>query len=163
MKVTGADFSADRKYRYSLWRVWDFKLPTISFCMLNPSTADENNHDPTVERCQRRANMLGYGTLIVVNLFAYRATEPYELYQVENNGGDPIGELNDRAILDALQTSKIMVCGWGQHGLFLGRGSKVLIMLKKRSPKRIHALSQNTSGQPTHPLYLPYNLTPYRI
>ena len=30
------------------------------FIMLNPSTADESDNDPTVERCERRARSMGF-------------------------------------------------------------------------------------------------------
>jgi hypothetical protein len=43
----GATFSPDRAYRYKLWRTWDQSLPTLAFVMLNPSTADEEQLDPT--------------------------------------------------------------------------------------------------------------------
>ena len=51
---SGACFSNDRIYRYSLWRRWD-NGPTLNFICLNPSTADETRNDPTVTRLERRA------------------------------------------------------------------------------------------------------------
>jgi hypothetical protein len=47
----GAVFSDDREYRYRLWRTWDVDKPTAAFVMLNPSTADETENDPTIRRC----------------------------------------------------------------------------------------------------------------
>lgn len=75
-EFSGASFSECRKYRYLLWRVWDESKPAAVFLMLNPSTADDVDNDPTVERCQRRVHALGYGSLKVVNIFAYRSTIP---------------------------------------------------------------------------------------
>ena len=73
---SGAVFSECKRYRYSLWRVWNPDLPVCMFLMLNPSTADETTNDPTVERCQRRAVQMGYGGLHVGNIFAWRSTDP---------------------------------------------------------------------------------------
>src|SRR6185436_19289757 len=79
-----ATFSDCKRYRYRLLRRWAYgpnwtpayAPRTIAFCMLNPSTADEQRNDPTVERCEVRARTWGYDALIVVNLFAYRSTDP---------------------------------------------------------------------------------------
>lgn len=48
---TSAYFSKDRVYRYDLWRQWDASRGYAMFVGLNPSTADEDNDDPTVRRC----------------------------------------------------------------------------------------------------------------
>ena len=73
---SGARFSAGRRYRYTLWRVWEPALGCCNFLMLNPSTADESTNDPTIERCQRRAQRWGYGGLVVTNLFALCTSDP---------------------------------------------------------------------------------------
>jgi hypothetical protein len=124
--------------------------------LLNPSTADETTNDPTVSRCQVRALNAGFGGLLVVNIFAWRATDPAALYQVT----DPVGGLdNDFAILAAAKKSKLVVCGWGKHGALQDRGNKVLELI--RSAGRVpHALRVNADGSPEHPLYLSYKLQP---
>ena len=49
--TTGAIFSADRVYRYALWRRWSFFGDRrLVFVGLNPGTADENVDDPTIRR-----------------------------------------------------------------------------------------------------------------
>ncbi|MEH6402829.1 MAG: DUF1643 domain-containing protein, partial [Sneathiella sp.] len=85
-KESGAEFSDCNKYRYSLWRRWDAG-PTVSFLMLNPSTADGSSNDPTVERCHRRAVAMGFGALEVINIFGFRATDPKDLKKAK----DPVG------------------------------------------------------------------------
>jgi hypothetical protein len=50
---TGATFSECGRYRYRLWRdLHDIKKPRMClFIMLNPSTADAENNDPTITKC----------------------------------------------------------------------------------------------------------------
>lgn len=153
--LSGARFSPCGRYRYTLWRTWDTKRPAATFCMLNPSTADEMENDPTVERCQRRVHGLGYGGLRVANIFAYRSTDPRALYAIE----DPVGPDNDAAILEMVKGSGLVICGWGGHGKLLGRGHRVLRLLLDVGVEA-NCLAQNTDGQPGHPLYLAYGVQP---
>src|SRR5690349_18454685 len=109
---SSASFSDDMVYRYRLGRCWDPLLPPMVFVMLNPSTADHNQNDPTVERCERRArSRVGIGGLEVVNIFALRSTDPMALYK----HSDPVGPENDMSIVTAAKSSGIVVCGWGKH------------------------------------------------
>ena len=70
-----AKISSCGLYRYDLWRVWDSQKENVCFIGLNPSTADENKDDPTIRRCMAFAMAWGYGSLCMLNLFAFRATE----------------------------------------------------------------------------------------
>ena len=157
--ILHAKFSADRKYRYTLHRVWQPAAPLACYVLLNPSTADETKNDPTVSRCQTRAINAGFGGLIVVNIFAWRSTDPAELYRVP----DPVGiASNDRFIIEAVRGSHLVVCGWGKHGALAGRGSEVLKLIRSAG-KTPHALRINSDGSPEHPLYLSYKLQPLPI
>ena len=78
---SGAQFSACNRYRYRLWRIWDESRKPLVMVMLNPSMANADQNDPTVERCQRRALKMGFGGLRVVNIFALVSTDPAALYQ----------------------------------------------------------------------------------
>lgn len=151
----GAVFSPCRRYRYRLWRSWSGGVGTLNFLMLNPSTADEVENDPTVERCERRAREWGYEKLIVTNLFAFRSTSPHELKQQ----ADPVGPDNDAAIVKAAWESSQVICAWGEHGAHLGRSDAVLKLLAGID---LFALRINSGGQPAHPLYLSYGLKPVR-
>ena len=125
--------------------------------MLNPSTADEFKLDPTCSRARDYAERWGYGSLVVTNVFAWRATDPAALRAAR----DPVGPDNDRAILRAAREAAIVVCAWGNHGLQLGRGDAVVRLLE-RARVRLHALHVNRTGAPAHPLYLPASLAPLR-
>ncbi|MCF6276041.1 MAG: DUF1643 domain-containing protein, partial [Robiginitomaculum sp.] len=74
-----AVFSDCRTWRYRLAQIWDESKEPLYWLMLNPSTADEVKNDPTVERCERRARMWGYGGSVVLNIFSYRATDPKDM------------------------------------------------------------------------------------
>jgi len=154
----GATFSPCRRYRYRLWRKWNYGRNCL-FIMLNPSTADETANDPTVERCQRRAASMGFSSLTVTNLFALRSTDPKALYEEYKRGGNPIGPDNDRTILKAADDADLIICAWGTHGHISGRGTDVLIMLRANG-FRPYALKLTSDGTPAHPLYLPYSLQP---
>lgn len=149
-----ADFSRDRTYRYSLTRQWGDGR-TVNFVMLNPSTADEYANDPTVERCQRRAVEWGFDGLIVTNLFAMRATDPRTLWVVD----DPVGPRNDEALIASALDAKLIICAWGNHGSRAGRSRFVAVMLRNLG-KPLHILRLARSGEPWHPLYLPYSVKP---
>ena len=156
--ASGARFSACRRWRYLLWRRWDEELPVANFLMLNPSTADEFQLDPSCTRARVYAERWGYGSLIVTNLFGWRATDPFAMKAVR----DPVGRGNDRAILQAAREADIVVCAWGNHGAHLERSRHVLALLKKAGI-RLHALRVNGAGAPAHPLYLPGNLRPAKL
>jgi hypothetical protein len=135
------------KYRYLLERKWSIGLPCVTWIMLNPSTADAEKDDPTIRRCIGFSKAWGYGSLYVVNLFAWRATDPSELKRVLR----PVGPENDHYIGRAAANCKEIVAAWGAHGSFQDRDKVVLNLLKGFG---ITALSLTTKGSPGHPLYL---------
>ena len=63
-----AEFSKDKKHRYSLSRKWSEK-EQILFILLNPSNGDGINNDPTIRRLISISKNLGYGGFKIVNLF----------------------------------------------------------------------------------------------
>ena len=149
--IKDAYISADKVYRYSLFREWDAELPTMLFIMLNPSVADAVEDDPTIRRCINFAKREGCGALEVVNLFAFRATSPADM----KSATDPVGPENDKILQDALfdTDTHTVVCGWGAHGPFRKRDQEVLDMI--RCTGHIpYALGLTKDGIPRHPLYL---------
>jgi hypothetical protein len=136
-------------YRYSLWRDWDMEKPKLVFIMLNPSKADANIDDPTLRRCINFANSWDFGSLIVVNLFAYRSASPLDLRQVD----DPIGSQNDRYLKKAIKSADRVVVAWGNNGKLMQRDRLVLELLSKHNIQP-HCLGITKSGYPRHPLYV---------
>ncbi|CAB1262622.1 hypothetical protein CLOSBL3_20536 [Clostridiaceae bacterium BL-3] len=87
------------KYRYTLSRVWNENLGKVVFILLNPSTADASKDDPTVKKCISFTKSWNFGLLEIVNLFAYRSTDPKCLKNVL----DPVGRENNYYILKAVE------------------------------------------------------------
>ena len=151
------------QYRYQLVREWEPADPRVLWIMLNPSTADGTEDDPTIRRCVGFAKAWGFGSIEVVNLFAFRATEPDDLMALLRYGGDAIGPENDDHILEAAEACGIIIGAWGAHksagawDLADGRAASVCRLLSRRD---INCLRITASGHPSHPLYLPGNLTP---
>ena len=98
----GAEFSADRVYRYRLWRRWAAG-PMLVVIALNPSTADEAQDDPTIRRCLGYARDWGFAGLRMLNLFAFRATAPVVMMRA----ADPVGPDNRR-----LMASECRIAGY---------------------------------------------------
>lgn len=162
-----AGFSTDKVYRYVLMRTKEDSLnlfetvedaekqgKTINFLMLNPSTADDTKDDPTVAKCMKWAWNWGYDQLVVTNIFAFRATDPAELYQTPKN---PIGDGNDYFLQIVAAQSKTVVCAWGTHGKYMDRGNYVLEKVLKPLKIDLFFLGLTKDGQPKHPLYLRNN------
>lgn len=146
----GAQFSACRRFRYSLWRTWG-EGPTVMFVGLNPSTADALLDDPTIRRCMNFARGWGYSGMVMTNLFAWRATNPRDMLAAE----DPIGAGNDAMLVSEHQKAALTVAAWGAHGGHQGRDQAVRALLP-----RLHYLRLTKDGYPGHPLYLPGTLSP---
>lgn len=159
--IHSAIFSPDRRYRYRL----DAALSgadggVCMFLMLNPSTADEAKSDPTVTRCKRFAARWGYGALSVCNLFALRSPRPRALMESRA----PVGAENDRRILEAARAADSIVCAWGNHGAYLGRGDEVMRALRREGlADKTRHLGMTMRGQPRHPLYLRRDAQPARF
>jgi hypothetical protein len=150
-------------YRYMLHRdlarqplELPFEPPrrTCLFLMLNPSYATATINDPTIRRCRGFGLAWGFTDLSVGNLFGYRATDPAELLTAE----DPIGPMNDEAILSLARAADRIVCAWGLHGRLKGRAEQVQQLLREFD---LWALRLTKDGHPSHPLYLPNATEPF--
>lgn len=150
-----AVYSDCERYRYSLTREWDAAGQRVCFVMLNPSTATEVQNDPTVERCERRARHLGFGSFRVTNIFAWRATDPRDMKAAT----DPVGPQNDQVLDEAAAWADQIIAAWGTHGAHLARGTEVADLLQKTDVPLFH-LGLSKQGHPRHPLYLPYAQQP---
>jgi hypothetical protein len=145
--------SKDKRYRYVLKISWRLTLPQAVFVMLNPSTADKNRDDPTSLKCITLADRWKCGGVSLVNLFAYRATDPQEL---RLQTIPIVGFFNDQHVLtQCCANRKHVVCAWGNHGTYLGRDREVIALLRQ-ARVRLQCLGINDNGTPEHPLLVPH-------
>jgi len=150
-----AVLSECRTYRYALKRRLSpllEEMRSVLFIMLNPSTADADADDPTIRKCMGFARRLHATSIVVVNLFALRATNPEEL----RGHADPVGPLNDAFIAEAVQWHRerrgsSIIAAWGSHTFARPRARHVI-----RSFGPFDCLGVTADGSPRHPLYLPY-------
>lgn len=146
-----------RLYRFTLyWPTGVDNDRVALFVLANPSTASAEESDPTVTRCINYAKLWGFGWCSIVNVRAWRATDPKAVPE------DPraIGEPNDQHILSALKFAEVVVCGWGKLG---GTRAKRVLELIDFAGSKALALKLNKDGSPAHPLYLASALKPFPI
>lgn len=150
-----AVFSPCGIYRYTLNRGASHGDGLVNWIMLNPSTADAVDNDPTICRCIGYTKDWGYADLVVTNLFALRSTDPKGL----RGHRDPIGPENDRHLIEQARRATIVVCAWGADMMAPRRSPEVLKMLRDLGITP-HVLGFTSSGQPLHPLFKPSRLQP---
>ena len=149
-KEGGADLSECGHYRYRLWREWepDGLHRPLLWVMLNPSTAHATKDDATIRRCVGFSKTRGYGALMVVNLFAYRATHPKDLLSVD----DPVGPGNDEVLKAELGACFEAVAAWGVNHPKLTRPR--FNAIKRWARNGLLCLGTTNAGHPKHPVRL---------
>lgn len=154
MSERGAIISPDGLYRYKLSRAWG-SGPRLLWIMLNPSTADAHVDDPTIRKCVGFADRWGYRGIEVVNLFAWRATDPRKLIGPE----DAVGPDNDATIRAVAWEAPAIVCAWGRipNAPLRPRAELVAKLVRFENPgKTIRCLGRTAGGFPRHPLMPSY-------
>lgn len=178
---SGATLSTDRRYRYRLWRSWRTPPEDVSkpvrpvvrcvFVGLNPSTADEQSDDQTIRKCvgfakqwTAQADGPRFGAIDMVNLFAFRSTDPLGLLSAD----DPVGPDNDRILGSTFETAARIVFCWGQHppkvrNLVRARIESAgwqELLGRFRIVRTLGTFGATASGAPRHPVMLAY-ATPF--
>jgi hypothetical protein len=150
-------FSDDRIHRFTLWREWSddlFKNHTtpgfVQFIGLNPSTADENQDDPTIRRCKSFAKSWGYNAMCMTNLFSFITPYPNKLQVI---GDDANKIINRKTVYEVASEAAIIICAWGKFDTAKLQ-AKIILDELKRQCRPVHHLGLNGDGTPKHPLYL---------
>lgn len=169
-----ARLSDCRRYRYTLTRLWDDEAQRrVCWIMLNPSTADADQDDATIRRCTAFSTSWGYGSLIVVNLWPLRATNPNDLRPFvawdksqDWHARDQIYYVNLPIVLEAAHESAIAIAAWGAQAnrLDCGYVDHVVEELTHGDCPAgwagLFCLGRTKDGSPRHPLYAKGDLQP---
>jgi hypothetical protein len=148
--MNGATLSECGNFRYRLWRIWAPEAPHVLWVMLNPSTADATVDDPTIRKCIAFAKRWECGGIEVVNLYAFRATDPADLKACQYRVG-PRNFETLRAML--ANHAGPVVAAWGAHAqASVAEWFRVEALL---AGKPLYRLRRNKDGTPGHPLYIP--------
>lgn len=145
-----ATISADQLYRYDLVRRWADEGPVATFVMLNPSTADAEVDDKTILRCIGFARAWYCAAVRVLNLYAWRDTDPRVLWTVP----DPVGPENDAHLTRAAERAQArrwpLVAAWGVNA----KPDRVAAVLALPGMAALQCLGVTKDGAPRHPLYV---------
>lgn len=144
-----AIFSEDGLYRYVLYRRWVEGLPIAQVIGLNPSKADSKEDDPTIVFLSLALKKLGYGALLMTNVFALVSTEPEALRTCPN----PIKD-NDMYLEKIRELSDDVIFAWGNFKQAVYR-EKVMVRMFPGAK----CFGKNKNGSPAHPLSLMYTGT----
>ena len=142
--IREAEFSIDKKERYSLKREWDKSKNKILYIMLNPSFADEKKDDPTIRRLISFTKKFNSGGFLVGNIFTTITPNPKE---IDRSKG--ISDKNFKELFKLINKVDQIVYAWG-NTVEEPQLLKELVL----SPK---CFGKNLNGTPKHPLYLPKN------
>lgn len=140
-----AFLSPDGVYRWWLRRYWS-TAPLLAIVGLNPSTADATKDDPTIRRCVSFARAWGHGGIEMLNLYAFRSTDPRGLLTAP----DPVGPGNDDC-LDIKTKGRRVLCAWGAGG---GNRARVVTNNLRALGRELVCLGLTKEGHPRHPLYV---------
>lgn len=152
-----AILSSDGRYRYRLDRHTPGAKHKVLWVMLNPSTADHQQDDPTIRKCAGFTARLGFQSFMVGNLAAKRATDPKELLAAmrrrENiEGPDNVAHL--RAMFDE---ASVVIAAWGRHGHDLLHLIGHVDGLAWSFGRDTLNLGRCENGHPRHPLMVGYD------
>lgn len=122
---------------------------------LNPSTADENELDPTSRNIETIAKLNGCDGWLIINLYPLRTSNPKKLPKRVNS---KLTYENEKFIRNLIQNNgfnitKILFC-WGNYlerRSYLKKQSINILNLLENEKPNIYCLGKTRLGNPFHP------------
>lgn len=155
--LKSAVLSPDGRYRYRLERHTPGSAQKVLWVMLNPSTADHEQDDPTIRKCAGFTARLGYQSFMVGNLAALRATDPKDVWAAARRGEDISGPDNIQHLRAMFEEAAVVVAAWGAHGSRLVHLIGHVDGLAWSFGKQPVNLGSCANGHPKHPLMVGYD------
>jgi hypothetical protein len=152
-----AVFSECGTWRYNLTREWSLEHAAPAVVIgANPSTATAEVDDPTIRLETGIArDRWGMGYYIKVNAYAFRATNPKDMWAAAKCGVDINGPKNDDFIVAAMDKARYycgrVIAAWGS--IVKPERVEQIINLARGCGVALWAFGINPSGTPWHPLY----------
>lgn len=147
-------FSPCGRYRFLLTR---FFVPEpkrlLAVIGMNPSRADEHADDRTLKIVQKLARRERFDGVIMLNLWAYRATDSAEMrewYRMPRMAWWDTELKNERLVTYYTGLAEYTICAWGADKT--GKSERLLNVLRNEGRDLRH-LGLRKSGHPRHPLY----------
>ena len=147
----------EREFRYELRRIWADDLTLLVAVMLNPSTADAESDDQTIRRLMALARNWGEGGLLIVNLYAYRASAPKALAGAKDAVGPCNATFLEAAMLYAGGHGRRALAAWGAPPPSLAKAdhamrSRQVTAMAKAHGVDLYCLGATRDGHPMHPM-----------
>lgn len=159
--LSDAGISADKVYRWWLFRCWAANLPLIIWIMMNPSTADHAKNDPTILKVIRYSTRWGYGAVLVLNIYAFRASKPENMPDWIAERVGPRNTWWIKLIFRYAAKKKIpVICAWGVKHKERG---DVIREHAKDAGLKLKCLEMGLNGEPKHPRWLAESLDPIKL
>lgn len=108
-------------FRYSLTRQWDKDKNKATIIMLNPSIGNVLKNDLSINRCINFCIDNNFGSLEVVNLYAFIETDSKKLAGKK----EFIGSENDKYIQAAVESADTVIVAWGSNKKYQNRKKDV--------------------------------------
>lgn len=143
-------------YRYRLERHALSGAGAVAWIMVNPSTADAKEDDPTIRKVIGFSERLGAGWAIVGNKFAYRATDVNAL----KTARDPVGPDNDAHLAKIIADAGTVIAAWGPLAKLpptLRRRWYKIARMADEAGRTLMCFGTAQDGHPRHPLMLAYD------
>ena len=167
-----ADFSSDKKFRYTLQMSYSKDLlntnrnKSLTVILKNPSSADEHRADSTIRKVETYVwqNFPDVGNLNIYNIFAFRATDAFELHHLMQEDGllAGVGSENNKYLKHLLAQSDYLICAWGgpsgiNKDFYLGRISDVKNIIKNNFSGSVYNVQgKQKTTEPLHGLMWGY-------
>jgi len=145
-----AEFSPCGRHRYNLWRTWNAKLPILGWIMLNPADGNRDQDDATIRRCRRFAADLGFGGIVIANVFSWISKDPTVLRTVP----DPIGPDNDEHLIRVMR-APVTIAAWGGSHPAATNAFRSFAARHPHAVRELQALKITSKGHPGRPGRLP--------